>query len=198
LPPGTYRPHVAFRNVTNGHGSTDRIATLIVQAPSLSQPPSAPTASTSITASLTLSTNLDARQFSTVTHAGTVSDPWPGTAIQSALMALPSTGGTVTVADGVWLFDSALKLNGMNNFTLVGQSTNAHLMFTGAGQMWFNTALNTNLTMTATISKLTIDCSYLPSTSNYAAIRFSNAANSYFINNHVIGCTNTSVPAVFY
>jgi hypothetical protein len=41
LPPGTYRPHVAFRNVTNGHGSTDRIATLIVQAPSLSQPPSA-------------------------------------------------------------------------------------------------------------------------------------------------------------
>jgi len=34
LPPGTYRPHVAFRNVTNGHGSTDRIATLIVQAPS--------------------------------------------------------------------------------------------------------------------------------------------------------------------
>ena len=33
LPPGTYRPHVAFRNVTNGHGSTDRIATLIVQAP---------------------------------------------------------------------------------------------------------------------------------------------------------------------
>ena len=33
LPPGTYRPHVAFRNVTNGHGGTDRIATLIVQAP---------------------------------------------------------------------------------------------------------------------------------------------------------------------
>jgi hypothetical protein len=33
LPPGTHRPHVAFRNVTNGHGSTDRIATLIVQAP---------------------------------------------------------------------------------------------------------------------------------------------------------------------
>ena len=31
LPPGTYRPHVAFRNVTNGHGSRDRIATLIVQ-----------------------------------------------------------------------------------------------------------------------------------------------------------------------
>jgi len=34
LPPATYRPHVVFRNVTNGHGSTDRIATLIVQAPS--------------------------------------------------------------------------------------------------------------------------------------------------------------------
>lgn len=28
LPPATYRSHVAFRNVTNGYGSTDGIATL--------------------------------------------------------------------------------------------------------------------------------------------------------------------------
>jgi len=42
LPPGTYRPHVAFRNVSNGRGSTNRIATLVVQQPpSFSRPPSA-------------------------------------------------------------------------------------------------------------------------------------------------------------
>src|SRR5262249_52448251 len=57
---------------------------------------------------------LDARQFSTVAHAGTVSDPWPGTAIQSALMALPATGGTVMVADGVWRIDSQLQLTKSN------------------------------------------------------------------------------------
>src|SRR5262249_62359832 len=57
---------------------------------------------------------LDARQFSTIAHAGTVADPWPGTAIQRALMALPATGGTVTVADGVWKIDSLLQLDGVN------------------------------------------------------------------------------------
>jgi len=42
LPPGTYRPSVAFRNVTNGHGSTTRTAVLIVRGPSPSGLPSAP------------------------------------------------------------------------------------------------------------------------------------------------------------
>ena len=37
---------------------------------------------------------LDATQFSSVPHAGTLADPWPGNAIQQALLALPSTGGT--------------------------------------------------------------------------------------------------------
>src|SRR5215831_4070233 len=72
---------------------------------------------------------LDARQFSTIAHAGTVADPWPGTAIQRALMALPATGGTVMVADGVWNIDSLLLVDS-NNFNLVGQSRNAQLMFT--------------------------------------------------------------------
>ena len=40
LAPGTYRLPVAFTNVTNGHGTTTRTATLIVRAPS-SRPPSA-------------------------------------------------------------------------------------------------------------------------------------------------------------
>src|SRR5262249_17758879 len=94
---------------------------------------------------------LDARQFSTIAHAGTVADPWPGTAIQRALMALPATGGTVMVADGVWNIDSLLLVDS-NNFNLVGQSRNAQLMFTGAGQMWFGSA---NGISNATLSSLT-------------------------------------------
>src|SRR5262249_53756851 len=129
---------------------------------------------------------LDARQFSTVAHAGTVSDPWPGTAIQSALMALPATGGTVMVADGVWKIDSPLQLNGVNNFKLVGQSRNAQLMFTGAGQMWFNSTLDPAVAMSATISNLTIDANNLPVTSSEGAIRFSNGQNCSFTNNHIL------------
>src|SRR5215813_3301565 len=104
---------------------------------------------------------LDARQFSTVTHAGTVSDPWPGTAIQSALMALPATGGTVMVADGVWRIDSQLQLT-KSNWSLVRQSHNAQLMFTGVGQMWFGNAGGVDAVSNATISTLTINASGLP------------------------------------
>src|SRR5215831_4455793 len=138
---------------------------------------------------------LDARQFSTVTHAGTVSDPWPGTAIQSALMALPATGGTVMVADGVWRIDSPLQLNGVNNFNLVGQSRNAQLMFTGVGQMWFGSS---GAVLNATVSTLTINASTLPSTSSEAAMRFSNAQNCSFNNNQLLGHANGAVPAVFF
>jgi hypothetical protein len=135
---------------------------------------------------------LDARQFSTVTHAGTVSDPWPGTAIQSALMALPATGGTVMVADGVWNIDSLLQLNGVNNFNLVGQSLNAQLVFTGAGQMWFGSAGGG--IANATISTLTINATASPQ----SAMRISNAQNVSFNNNQILGDQNGSIPAVFF
>jgi hypothetical protein len=135
---------------------------------------------------------LDARQFSTVTHAGTVSDPWPGSAILSALMALPATGGTVMVADGVWNIDSLLQLNGVNNFNLVGQSLNAQLVFTGAGQMWFGSAGDG--IANATISTLTIDATASPQ----SAMRISNAQNVSFNNNQILGDQNGSIPAVFF
>src|SRR5215831_3571375 len=134
---------------------------------------------------------LDARQFSTVTHAGTVSDPWPGSAILSALMALPATGGTVMVADGVWKIDSLLQLDGVNNFNLVGQSLNAQLMFTGAGQMWFG---GNSGVSNATISTLTINDSMSPQ----SAMRISDAQNSSFNNNQILGNQNGSIPAVFF
>ena len=142
---------------------------------------------------------LDARQFSTVTHAGTVSDPWPGSAILSALMALPATGGTVTVADGVWKIDSLLQLNGVNNFNLVGQSLNAQLMFTGAGQMWFGSASGgIGGVSNATISTLTINANTLTMASPQTAMRFSNAQNVSFNNNQILGHQNGSLPAVFF
>src|SRR5437762_4347834 len=98
-------------------------------------------------------------------------------------MALPATGGTVTVADGVWKIDSLLQLNGVNNFNLVGQSLNAQLMFTGAGQMWFGGGIGG--VSNATISTLTINANTLTVAS--AAMRFSNAQNVSFNNNQILG-----------
>jgi hypothetical protein len=142
---------------------------------------------------------LDARQFSTVTHAGTVSDPWPGSAILSALMALPATGGTVMVADGVWKIDSLLQLNGVNNFNLVGQSLNAQLMFTGAGQMWFGSAQGgIGGVSNATISTLTINANTLTMASPQSAMRISNAQNVSFNNNQILGHQSNSIPAVLF
>jgi hypothetical protein len=140
------------------------------------------------------STTLDARQFSTSPHAGTASDPWPGTAIQSALMALPATGGTVTVADGVWKIDSLLRVYGVNGFSLVGQSRNAQLMFTGAGQMWFGSAGGVS---GATISTLTINGNTLTMASPQSAMRVTNAQNCFFTNNQLLGHQNGSIPAIF-
>src|SRR5262249_41464485 len=108
-------------------------------------------------------------------------------------MARPATGGTVTVADGVWKIDSLLQLNGVNNFNLVGQSLSAQLMFTGAGQMWFGGASGVS---NATISTLTINANTL--TSFDPAMRFSNAQNVSFNNNQILGNQNGSIPAVLF
>src|SRR5262245_34075034 len=170
------------------NSNTDPTVTLTGTAPAGSIAPSTGPTLTGPT--------LDARQFSTVTHAGTVSDPWPGTAILSALMALPATGGTVTVADGVWKIDSPLQLNGVNNFNLVGQSINAQLMFTGAGQMWFGSAGGG--VSNATISTLTINANTLTMASPQSAMRISNAQNVSFNNNQILGDQNGSIPAVFF
>ena len=110
-------------------------------------------------------------------------------------MALPATGGTVTVANGVWKIDSLLQLNGVNNFNLVGQSLNAQLMFTGAGQMWFGGGSGVS---NATISTLTINANTLTLASFQSAMRFSNAQNVSFNNNHILGEQNGSIPAVFF
>jgi hypothetical protein len=189
LAPQAYEAPVTFINVTNGQGTTRRPAKLTIEPAPTPTPAPAP-APTPIPG-----TTLDARQFSAVAHAGTDSDPWPGSAIVDALNALPITGGTVMVADGVWKIDSLLHLNGVNNFNLVGQSSNAQLMFTGAGQMWFGSAGGVS---NATISTLTINASTLTTASPQSAMRVSNAQNCSFNNNQVLGHQNGSIPAVFF
>jgi len=154
---------------------------------------------------------LDARKFSTVAHAGTAADPWPGSAIAAALEALPASGGTVYIADGIWkinspelfttqadLWQSSPNMQ-TNTFNLVGQSQNAKLEFTGNGQLWFNTTGDPAVHGTVNISNLTIDASGLPNTSNAPeAIRVSNDYNGVFTNNNVIAHANISIPAVDY
>jgi hypothetical protein len=93
--------------------------------------------SASATVGVLSSTGFDARTFSPSPHAGTLADPWPGSAIVSAILSLPDSGGTVWVADGIWQFSSSLSAGKKNNVSLVGNSTNAHLLFSGLGQLEF-------------------------------------------------------------
>src|SRR5215831_6987400 len=69
------------------------------------------------------------KSFSAAPHAGTKSDPWPGSAITRAINSLPQSGGTVIVDDGIWLFDSD-QVASRGNFVLQGSSLNAQLIFT--------------------------------------------------------------------
>jgi hypothetical protein len=77
----------------------------------------------------TQAATVDARSFATAPHAGTMSDPWPSSAITRAVNSLPQSGGTVIVDDGIWLFDSD-QLVSRGNFVLQGSSLNAQLIFT--------------------------------------------------------------------
>src|SRR6516162_5424209 len=93
-----------------------------------------------------------AASFSPRPHAGTMADPWPGSAVTSAINSLPESGGTVIVNDGVWLYDSQQRI-GRGNFTLQGTSLAANWIFT-AGSLAIGTGTNV---YNVTISTLTID-----------------------------------------
>jgi len=93
-----------------------------------------------------------ATSFSPRPHAGTMADPWPGSAVTSAINSLPKSGGTVIVNDGVWLYDSQQRI-GRGNFTLQGTSLAANLIFT-TGSLAIGTGANV---YSVTISTLTID-----------------------------------------
>lgn len=139
---------------------------------------------------------IDARTFSPQQHAGTEADPWPGQAIIDALKSLPSTGGTVWLADGIWLINSKLQLDGVNNFTLTGQSRNAQIMFKGTCELWIG-GVNFGGVSNATITKLTINAGTL-AFSTPSAIRVSNARDCTFTDNQVLGHPSGSIPAMWW
>src|SRR5215831_17369464 len=97
--------------------------------------------------------SVHAKSFSAAPHAGTKSDPWPGSAITRAINSLPQSGGTVIVDDGIWLFDSNQVVS-RGNFVLQGSSLNALLIFT-TGSLKIG-AEGTNI-FDVTISTLTVD-----------------------------------------
>jgi hypothetical protein len=137
---------------------------------------------------------VDARQFSPTPHAGTDADPWPGQAIADALKSLPTTGGTVSVADGVWLFDSVVQINGVNGFVIQGQSLNAQLKFMGVGQFWFGNGNSTGGIANATFSKLTWDARGCNKPNPHPALRVSNGVNCIFSYNKVFGHAEGAMP----
>jgi hypothetical protein len=93
------------------------------------------------------------KSFSAAPHAGTRSDPWPGSAITRAINSLPQSGGTVTVDDGIWLFDSD-QLVSRGNFLLQGSSLNSQLVFTTGS---LEISANGTDIFDVTISSLTVD-----------------------------------------
>src|SRR5215470_2154173 len=98
-------------------------------------------------------TTLHATLFSAAPHAGTRADPWPGSAITSAINSLPQSGGSVIVDDGIWLFDSNQVVS-RGNFVLQGSSLNAQLIFT-TGSLKIG-EVGTDI-FDVTISTLTVD-----------------------------------------
>ncbi len=52
-----------------------------------------------------------ASEFASAKHAGTTADPWPGSAIQSAMDDLPATGGMAFVPAGTWNASSPLTIS---------------------------------------------------------------------------------------
>ncbi|HLK90274.1 MAG TPA: hypothetical protein VKZ18_10290, partial [Polyangia bacterium] len=134
---------------------------------------------------------IQATSFST-THAGTTADPWPGSAIQSAI-ASAQGGDVVVVADGIWSFTSALG-NTNDGFTLKGQSLNAKLVFSGSGS--YSLGSSSALSHDIKISSLTFDGSQISSWTNPVSIY--NCVDCSFTGNTVLGTANTSLAALIF
>jgi hypothetical protein len=136
-------------------------------------------------------TTVYAETFSPTPHAGTMSDPWPGSAIVAAINSLPSTGGTVMVHNGVWNFTSdQTVLRG--NFTLQGASLNAHLIFTTGslivGQYDADIA-------NVTFSTLTLDASNL--STNEQAVQWVRCGGCNLTSSLIYGHTAAALAAFF-
>jgi len=138
---------------------------------------------------------LDARDFADKQHAGTEADPWPGVAIVNALKALPQPGGgKVFVANGKWLFTSRHTVNGVNDWTLQGESLAAELWFKDMGELWFNSdqaGLSGGI-----FDRLTFNSQAV--THDHSQLRMSNARDSAFTNCKILGHSIGGRPATFW
>jgi hypothetical protein len=78
---------------------------------------------------------VDARRFVTAPHAGTVDDPWPGSAIAAAIASLPDgSGTTVVLAPGIWRIDSEVRIT-TSGITLSGSDRAATIALHGDGRL---------------------------------------------------------------
>jgi hypothetical protein len=134
---------------------------------------------------------IQATSFSS-SHAGTTADPWPGSAIQSAIAAAQG-GDVVLVANGIWSITSALG-NVNEGFTLQGESTDAKLIFSGSGS--WTLGASTAFINNVKISGLTFDGSAITGGTNPVAIQ--NCINCSFTGNLVIGSSNTALATLIF
>ena len=133
------------------------------------------------------------KSFSAAPHAGTRSDPWPGSAITRAINSLPQSGGTVIVDDGIWLFDSNQVVR-RGNFVLQGSSLNAELLIT-TGSLEIGPVGDAGPAISGvTLSTLTVDQSSAPVTSATEGVQLW-ACNGCELSDSVLyGHANNSVP----
>jgi hypothetical protein len=131
-----------------------------------------------------------ATAFSEVTHAGTVSDPWPGSAIQLAI-AYANGGDVILVKDGIWGVSTPLG-NTTGNFTLQGESISATLRFTASGSWTLGT--QNSLTNNVKISGLTFDASQ--SNTGQCPVVINNCVGCVVTGNNVLGVANVNYAAL--
>jgi hypothetical protein len=133
-----------------------------------------------------------AKSFSAAPHAGTKSDPWPGSAITRAINSLPQSGGTVIVDDGIWLFDRNQVVS-RGNFVLQGSSLNAELLIT-TGSLEIGPVADAGPAISGvTLSTLTVDQSSAPPNSSTQGVQLW-ACNGCELSDSVLyGHANNSV-----
>jgi parallel beta-helix repeat protein len=73
-----------------------------------------------------------ATEFAPSKHAGSDADPWPASAIQSALADLPASGGAVFVPSGVYNVSSPLAVS-RSNVLVSGTGASSYLKTDGSG-----------------------------------------------------------------
>jgi hypothetical protein len=127
---------------------------------------------------------------STANHAGTAADPWPGSAIQSAI-ASAKGGDVVLVKTGYWSISTPLS-SSISNFTLQGESIDARLVYKDGGS--WTLAKASGYVSNVKVTGLTFDAALL---TTGTAVSIQNCVGCTFSANRVItGSANSQ--ALFF